>query len=107
MQAKLLVYAVELTFINLSIGYGGGLPPSFCPHEQIAFASRCDGPDGAFGGANVQLQEAVIEVGPRLGQAGQCISDGLGQWRRAGELTQLRPVPYLQIIKDGLGVLLL
>ncbi len=48
----------------------------------------------------------MIQIGSRFGQTGQRISDGLGQWRLAGEFTHLRPEPYLQIIKDGLGVFL-
>ncbi len=89
------------------IGDGGGFTASFRAHEEIILTAQSHRPDCAFGGVIVQLQEAVIQIGPRLGQTGQRISDGLGQWRLAGEFTQLRPKPYLQIIKDRLGVFLL
>ena len=44
---------------------------------------------GLFNNIRVQIQNAVIQIGPRLGQPGERILDRLGQRRLAGDFVQL------------------
>ena len=61
-------------------------------------AADRDGPHAAFGRVVVDLQKALLEIGPKPFNAGQGIADRLAQRRLSGDAAELARQPRLQIV---------
>ena len=59
---------------------------------------RRQSPDRAFGGIVVDLEEAVLEIGPQALEPAQRIADRLGQRRLARDPGELVLEPCLKIV---------
>lgn len=94
-QPGLGIDVVEFGCLDQGVGDGGGFAAALRTGEQPIFTADGDAPHAALGGVVVDLQEAVIEIGPKPLDAGQGVADRLSQGRLAGDAAELVRQPHL------------
>ena len=83
----------------------GGRPRSPKSLTKVIRVLPADGdtPHGAFGGVVIDLQKTVIEIGPQALDARECIADGFGQGRFAGDPRELAAELLFKIVENRFG----
>lgn len=101
-QPRLRINTVHFGGFDQGIGDGRGLATTRRADEGEVLAPDGHGLHGAFRRVVVDLQDAMIEVGPQFPDPGQGIADRLGQFGFARNAGQLRGEPGFEIIEDRL-----
>ena len=94
---------VEPGGLDQGVGDGGGLAATRRAHEEIVLPAQGDRPHRAFGRVVVDLEEAVLDIGPQALEPGQRMADRRRQRGLGGDLRQLRLQPALELVKAGRG----
>ena len=101
-EPRLRIDTVELVGLDEGIGDGRGAAAGERSYEEVILPAQGDGSHGTLGRIVVELEDAVVEVGPKSSHAAERVADRDGQRRLAGDARQLRMQPGLEIVEDRL-----
>ena len=105
-QPGLRIDAVQLGSFDQGVGDRRGFSAALGANKEVVFPSDGHGLHGPFRRIVVDLEEAMIEIGPEFLEACQGIADRLCEFRFARNPRQLRRQPGFQIIENGLCAVL-
>ena len=102
-QPGLRIDAVELGGLDQGVGDRSTPAAALGANEQIILPAQSHGFHRALGAVVVDLQAAMLEIGPQTWQAGQGVADRLGEFGFARDLAELGTEPGLQRVEDRYG----